>query len=711
MDCLARVLGSSEPDQLRCEVSTVLSKLSGICHGSLWGLDSNERRVFFAFEFIDHLSIRGFPTLTVRNFGEGLIGKVADSHRDQICRTKDVPKEQLSPETLDTISRYQIETIAIFSPDSPQHYPSIVALASTNSDTEDLESNLANLKHLFGAFLNSFSRIKSRLFEDQLHRIIRAKASSQGLDFLKTSCGPIASAFGASTFSVWKIDNGTVKPEFFSQPHPAKEYKMGEGLTGYVAQSGQAVFLHRVSDAKEIYGIDWLGKSSDFGDGRHPNRGDHMIIIPLIYPTSTNTKPSPRGLIRFVAPYDGPSFWPIDFERAKDVATALSNLLYHEELFSIEKRNNMILTNLLETVSKTSSSEPIDETLLTFVCEVQKWPGVTRAFLFDQQAKETNGSTEIESTTLLPNCVKETLLSTNWARILKGFCLNDRTWVAPIRRDDDLYAIFLVELGPSFSKQCFDWLQLASAIMGYFCSNNKLLEITAQLRRVNEDQQMWSLAGAMARTYAHEALNGLKAIQSWISNSRAASTPNYSVLEQRAEQIFRNVNDLLDSTGFEKLYRRKCIFNAELDKYISQLGYRHLKKFGKCEIRLSIANAKHRTVDFDPTSLTWVLNNLIVNAKEQYDLLRKAGPIEITLIEREVQNVAYVGFSVLDYAVGISPEALPHIFTSGFTTKPNGRGLGLPIVKRLVQEFDGLMEVDTKFGVYTKFIILYPTIL
>ena len=233
---------------------------------------------------------------------------------------------------------------------------------------------------------------------------------------------------------------------------------------------------------------------------------------------------------------------------------------------------------------------------------------------------------------------------------------------------------------------------------------------TAQLRRTNEEQEMWAFAGAMARDLAHEALNGLKAIQSWISNSRATASPNYSQLEERAQQILRNVNDLLDSTGFEQSHKRRCIFNRELEKYLKQLGFRNNKYIGKCVIKLDVADFKQRWVNFDPATLIFVLHNLVLNAKEQYEQVNRAGPIEIRIVEKEFGGIPYIGFSVLDYAVGIAAENIFNVFDRGFTTKPNGRGIGLSTVKRLVDEAEGRIEVDSEPGRYAKFYVFYPVI-
>lgn len=65
--------------------------------------------------------------------------------------------------------------------------------------------------------------------------------------------------------------------------------------------------------------------------------------------------------------------------------------------------------------------------------------------------------------------------------------------------------------------------------------------------------------------------------------------------------------------------------------------------------------------------------------------------------------------SVEDTGVGISKEAKDKIFTPMFTTKAKGQGLGLPVVKRLVEAQGGKISFESQIGKGTKFILEFPT--
>jgi signal transduction histidine kinase len=67
-----------------------------------------------------------------------------------------------------------------------------------------------------------------------------------------------------------------------------------------------------------------------------------------------------------------------------------------------------------------------------------------------------------------------------------------------------------------------------------------------------------------------------------------------------------------------------------------------------------------------------------------------------------------VRIAVSDTGEGIAEENLGKLFNSEFTTKSHGNGLGLPIVKNIVEEHGGEIEVQTKRGEGTRFTLIFP---
>jgi signal transduction histidine kinase len=65
--------------------------------------------------------------------------------------------------------------------------------------------------------------------------------------------------------------------------------------------------------------------------------------------------------------------------------------------------------------------------------------------------------------------------------------------------------------------------------------------------------------------------------------------------------------------------------------------------------------------------------------------------------------------SIADTGQGISDSDLPHIFEPFFSTKPEGSGIGLALVYRVVEEHGGSIEVRSRVGDGTTFILTLPS--
>jgi two-component system, NtrC family, sensor histidine kinase HydH len=74
--------------------------------------------------------------------------------------------------------------------------------------------------------------------------------------------------------------------------------------------------------------------------------------------------------------------------------------------------------------------------------------------------------------------------------------------------------------------------------------------------------------------------------------------------------------------------------------------------------------------------------------------------------EREDNGLARV--TVSDTGVGVAAEDLDRIFSAYFTTKPGGSGIGLALVRRVVEMHNGAIEVVSTVGQGTSFILRVP---
>lgn len=105
----------------------------------------------------------------------------------------------------------------------------------------------------------------------------------------------------------------------------------------------------------------------------------------------------------------------------------------------------------------------------------------------------------------------------------------------------------------------------------------------------------------------------------------------------------------------------------------------------------------------DPLQMQQALRNLIYNSIEA---MPEGGMLEIRAVANAADNT--VAISVRDSGAGITPEHLARLFQPMFTTKSRGIGLGLVVVKNLMQANNGKVEVQSEVGKGSTFTLTLP---
>lgn len=175
------------------------------------------------------------------------------------------------------------------------------------------------------------------------------------------------------------------------------------------------------------------------------------------------------------------------------------------------------------------------------------------------------------------------------------------------------------------------------------------------------------------------------------------------------------INDILDLSKLEsgKLELEKLPFNVE--STIKQVIQIHLAKAKAKNIRLvlSFDSAIPEYIIGDETRLSQMLINLVSNAVK----FTNQGSVEIKVMEQErIDNKVRLCFNICDTGIGIEPDKLNLIFerftqAEDYTTRLyGGTGLGLNIVKSLVDLHEGDLRVQSTLGKGSEFILelTYP---
>jgi signal transduction histidine kinase/GAF domain-containing protein len=237
-----------------------------------------------------------------------------------------------------------------------------------------------------------------------------------------------------------------------------------------------------------------------------------------------------------------------------------------------------------------------------------------------------------------------------------------------------------------------------------------------------QGQERLATVGQLAAGIAHDFNNIMAAILVYAdllrfdTNIPPSSREKLNIIQQqvqRAASLIRQILDfsrrsIMDPSDFDLLP-----FIKELDKLLGRV----LPETIRLELKYKPATY---WVNADPTRLQQVFINLALNAR---DAMPGGGVLhfELNRFHLEAGSAGpfpnmpvgdWIRIIVMDSGAGISPEVREHIFEPFFTTKPAGQGtgLGLAQVYGIIKQHDGYIDVQSREGEGTTFIIYLPAL-
>lgn len=186
---------------------------------------------------------------------------------------------------------------------------------------------------------------------------------------------------------------------------------------------------------------------------------------------------------------------------------------------------------------------------------------------------------------------------------------------------------------------------------------------------------------------------------------------NLSVVDDSSKYLLRLINDTLDMSKIEsnKLSLNPQVVDSNtLIRNIVAYVMPSAKEKG-VELTVIPINAQLEYIRTDPLRLQQVFVNIISNAIK---FTPAGGKIEMVIecLKRE-NGIAYDRIVVRDSGIGMSEEFLPKIFepfeqeAEGAQNRTSGTGLGMSIVKKLIEMMGGTIEIKSKKGVGTEVIV------
>jgi len=239
----------------------------------------------------------------------------------------------------------------------------------------------------------------------------------------------------------------------------------------------------------------------------------------------------------------------------------------------------------------------------------------------------------------------------------------------------------------------------------------KLYEKTRQ--QIDQLQQLNLLKEEFLSTMSHELRTPLTAMSLAIRMLRQPNVPlerrdkYLSILEQECNKEIDLINDLLSLQQLESNQSQLQAQNIDLISLIKELTQSFEEKWADKRLTLtvdcaarsqSVGKAKSLMLNTDPDSLNRILLELLTNAGKYSD---PDTTVCLQVTHQVQQSLNQVVLTLTNTGPGISPADLKHIFDKfrrgqGVTQQAvKGTGLGLALVKCLVEHLNGTIEVSS----------------
>lgn len=189
------------------------------------------------------------------------------------------------------------------------------------------------------------------------------------------------------------------------------------------------------------------------------------------------------------------------------------------------------------------------------------------------------------------------------------------------------------------------------------------------------------------------------------------------IIRDEAQRMNRMVNEMLDLSRMEAGYIELQKTETEVNKYLRSLMFRFDNLANESGVSLQMEAPKETVyLNMDKDKIDQVFVNLINNAIRHTRMADKDEKV-VTLQLLKEEELGEVVMIVKDTGTGIPKEDLQYIFDrffkadksrNNYSFNTKGTGIGLSLVKNIVEAHGGYIEVESELGKGAAFIIHIP---
>lgn len=231
------------------------------------------------------------------------------------------------------------------------------------------------------------------------------------------------------------------------------------------------------------------------------------------------------------------------------------------------------------------------------------------------------------------------------------------------------------------------------------------LEESALLLAQSEREQAWR---EMAKQVAHEIKNPLTPMRLTVQSFERKFDANDPEIKQKIKDYSDTLIQQIDTmSSVASAFSNFASMPAQQNQTLNVVSVIELalEIFNEDFISFEADEMEIITI-MDRTQLIRIITNLVKNAIQAIP----EDQLEKQIIVKVKKDLHSVFINVIDNGKGIEGQNIPRIFEPKFTTKSSGMGLGLGIIKNIIENYKGTITFESEIGKGTTFTVTLPLI-
>lgn len=246
--------------------------------------------------------------------------------------------------------------------------------------------------------------------------------------------------------------------------------------------------------------------------------------------------------------------------------------------------------------------------------------------------------------------------------------------------------------------------EISTLVNSYNSMIDQLEESAVQLA-TSEREQAWR---EMAKQVAHEIKNPLTPMRLSVQSFQRKFNPEDENIYQKVDEYSKTLIQQIDTmssiaSAFSNFAKMPAQKNETLN--VTNIVKLALDIFSEDYIEFS-SDENEIMANFDRTQLIRVITNLVKNGIQAIPHDKENPKIKVKVASENDM----VKITVEDNGIGVSDENKNKIFEPKFTTKTSGMGLGLAMVKNIVETYKGSITFTSQQEIGTTFTVTFPKI-